>query len=143
VDEAKNANTPHDAFSLFISDDILNIILTPIKKFHDYLFIFTGKVQKWMRRTSLDELRIVIGLLIYGGVFESLHEHKKSLYKMDGTGRLVFPAVDMLDQMCAGYTVQRTTRNAHMDNGNVLWHDQHCCSKCIGHICKQHAQRSA
>ena len=28
VDEAKNANTPQDAFSLFISDDILNIILT-------------------------------------------------------------------------------------------------------------------
>jgi hypothetical protein len=27
VDEAKNANTPHDAFSLFISDDILIIIL--------------------------------------------------------------------------------------------------------------------
>jgi hypothetical protein len=27
VDENKNANTPHDAFSLFISDDILNIIL--------------------------------------------------------------------------------------------------------------------
>jgi hypothetical protein len=28
VDEAKNANTPCDAFSHFISDDILNIILT-------------------------------------------------------------------------------------------------------------------
>ena len=28
VDVAKIANTPHDAFSLFISDDILNIILT-------------------------------------------------------------------------------------------------------------------
>jgi hypothetical protein len=28
VDEAKNANTPHDAFSLFTSDAILNIILT-------------------------------------------------------------------------------------------------------------------
>jgi len=28
VNEAKNANTPHDAFSFFISDDILNIILT-------------------------------------------------------------------------------------------------------------------
>jgi len=28
VDEAKTANTPQDAFSLFISDDILNIILT-------------------------------------------------------------------------------------------------------------------
>jgi hypothetical protein len=28
VDVAKIANTPHDAFSLFISDDILNIINT-------------------------------------------------------------------------------------------------------------------
>jgi hypothetical protein len=26
VDETKNANTPHDAFSLLISDDILNTI---------------------------------------------------------------------------------------------------------------------
>jgi len=29
---------------------------------------------------------------------------------MDGTGRLVFPAVDMLDQMYARYTVQPATR---------------------------------
>jgi len=29
---------------------------------------------------------------------------------MDGTGRLVFPAVDMLYQKCARYTVQRATR---------------------------------
>jgi hypothetical protein len=63
VDEAKNANTPHDAFSLFISDDILNSILTDTnQKVHDYLFIFTDKFQKWMRRTSLDELRAVISL---------------------------------------------------------------------------------
>jgi hypothetical protein len=67
VDEAKNSNSPHDAFSLFISDDILNIILTNTNlKNHYYLLNFTGKVQKWMRRTSLDELRAVIGLLIYG-----------------------------------------------------------------------------
>jgi hypothetical protein len=32
VDEEKNANSPHDAFSLFISDDILNIILTNTNK---------------------------------------------------------------------------------------------------------------
>ena len=45
VNEAKNANTPHDAFLLFISDDILNIILTHTnQKNHDYLFSFTGKV---------------------------------------------------------------------------------------------------
>jgi len=41
----------------------------------------------------LDELRVVIGLLIYGEVFESSHEHIESLYKMDGTGRLIFPVV--------------------------------------------------
>jgi hypothetical protein len=39
---------------------------------------------------SLDELGAVIGLLIYGGVFETSHEHRESPYKMDGTGRLVF-----------------------------------------------------
>ena len=46
-----------------------------------------------MRRTSLYELRAVIGLLIYGGVFESSQEHIESLYKMNGRGRLVFPVV--------------------------------------------------
>jgi hypothetical protein len=89
----------------------LNIILTHSnKKNQNYLFNFTGKVQKWMRRTSLDEFRTVIGLLIYGGVSESSHEHIESLYKLDGTESLVFFAVDILDQMCARYTVQRETR---------------------------------
>jgi len=88
VDEAKNANTPHVVFSLLISDDVLNIILTHTnQKIHDFLFNFTGKFQRWMRRTSLDELRAVVGLLIYGGVFESSHEHIESLYKMNGTGK--------------------------------------------------------
>jgi len=72
----------------------LNIIFTHTdQKIHYYLFNFTGKIQKWMRRTSLDELRAVIGLLIYGGMFESPHEHVESLYKMDGTGRSIFPVV--------------------------------------------------
>jgi len=66
VDETKNANTPHEDFSLFISDDILNIILTHTnQKIHDYLLSFTGKFQKRMRRTSLDEFCAVTGLLIY------------------------------------------------------------------------------
>jgi hypothetical protein len=29
--------------------------------------------------------------------------------------------------------VHSTASNSQMDNGNVLWHDQHCCSKYIGH----------
>jgi hypothetical protein len=63
-----------------------------------------------MRRTPLDELRTLIGLSIYRGVFESSQEHKESLYKMDGTGRLVFTAIDILNQMSAKYTVQQATR---------------------------------
>ena len=62
----------------------------------------------------MDELRTVIGLLFYGEVFDSSHEHTESLFKMDGTGRLVFPAVDMLDQKCARYTVKRATRRWRM-----------------------------
>jgi len=85
---------PHMMLFPFISDDILNIILTHTnQKIHDYLFNFTGKIQKWMQQTSLDTLRAVIGLLIYGGVFESSHKHTESLYKMDETGRLIFPVV--------------------------------------------------
>jgi hypothetical protein len=48
-------------------------------------------------------------------------------------------AVDTLE--CK--VLHSTASNSQVDNGNVLWHDQHCCSKCIGHICTQHAQRSA
>jgi hypothetical protein len=63
-------------FHFFISDDILNIILTNTNtKIHDYLN-FIGNVQKWMRKTSLHELCAVIGLLIYGGVFEPSHEYR-------------------------------------------------------------------
>jgi len=41
---------------------------------------------------------------------------------MDGTGRLVFLAVDILDQICARHTVQRATRRWTM--AMFLWHDQ-------------------
>ena len=72
----------------------MNIIFTNTnKKNHDYLLNFTVKVQKWMRRTSLDVLRAVIGLLIYGRVFEFSHEHIEPPYKMDDTGRSVFLVV--------------------------------------------------
>ena len=38
-------------------------------------------------------IRTVIGLLIYGGIFESSNKFLESLYKMDGTGKLFFSAV--------------------------------------------------
>ena len=41
------------------------------------------------------------------------------------------------------YKIHSTTSNSQVDNGNILRHDQHYCSKCIGHIRAQHAQRSA
>ena len=46
-----------------------------------------------MREATSDEIRAVIGLMIYEGVFESSHENLESLYKVDGTGKLIFPAV--------------------------------------------------
>ena len=46
-----------------------------------------------MHDITLDDIRVVIGLMIYGRVFEFSHEHLESLYKMDGTGKLIFSAV--------------------------------------------------
>ena len=46
-----------------------------------------------MHGATLDQIRAVIGLVIYGGAFESSHKNFESLYKMDGTGILIFPAV--------------------------------------------------
>ena len=89
-DQARNANTPHDAFSLFISENMLNIILYHTnQKIQEYLTNFDGSRQQlnFMHEATLDEIRVVIGLVIYGGVFESSHENLESLYKMDGTGR--------------------------------------------------------
>ena len=45
-----------------------------------------------MHDITLDEIRVVIGLMIYREVFEFSHEHLESLYKMDGTGNLIFSA---------------------------------------------------
>ena len=88
--QARNANTPLDAFSLFISDGRLKTILFHInQKIQEYLMNFKGSHQSCMHVITLDEISAVIGLLIYGEVFESSHEHLESLYKMYGT-RLVF-----------------------------------------------------
>ena len=57
---------------------------------------------------------------------------------MDGTGRLVFPAVDMLEQMCARYTVQRATRRLTM----AMFYGMINIAAVNGHICRQHVQRS-
>ena len=46
-----------------------------------------------MHEATLDEIRAFIGLVIYGGVFKSSHKNLESLYKMNGTERLIFPAV--------------------------------------------------
>ena len=94
--QAQNKNTPHDAFSLFISENMFNIILYHAnQKMQEYLMNFDVSRQQLnlMHEATLDEIRAVIGLVIYGGVLESPHENLKSLYKMDGTERLIFPPV--------------------------------------------------
>ena len=91
--QARNANTPHDAFSLFINDNMFNIILYQNnQKIQKYLMNFDGNRQQLnlMHEATLDEIRAVIGLVIYKGVFESSLENLESLYKMDGTRRLIF-----------------------------------------------------
>ena len=94
--QVRNANTTYDAFSLFVSENMLNIILYHTNhKIQKYLMNFDGSRQQLnlMYEATLNDVRAVIGLVIYGGVFECSHENLESLYKMDGTGRSIFPAV--------------------------------------------------
>ena len=75
---------------------MLNIILYHTnQKIQERLMNFDGSRQQlnMIHEATLDEIRTVIGLVIYKGVFESSHEILESLYKMDGTGRLIFRAV--------------------------------------------------
>ena len=91
--QARNASFPHDAFSLFISENMLNIILYHTnQKIQEYLKNFDGSRQQLnlMHEATLDEICAVIGFVICGGVFESSHGN---LEHLDGTGRSIFPAV--------------------------------------------------
>ena len=46
-----------------------------------------------MHDITLDKIRALIGLLTYGGVFDSLHEQLESLYKMRWLKKINFSAV--------------------------------------------------
>ena len=63
------------------------------KKRQKYLINFNGSRQHSIHHITLYQIRAAIGLLSYGGVFESSPEDLESLNKLDGTGRLNFPAV--------------------------------------------------
>ena len=53
------------------------------QKIQEYLMNFDGSRQQLnlMHEVTLDDISAVIDLVIYGGVFESLHENLKFLYK--------------------------------------------------------------
>ena len=79
-------------------------------------------------------------------LLSSLH-HDSAIYRDSGKPEII--EYCKKNKRCSRHAesnvckVHSTASNSQKDNGNVLWHDQHCCSKCTGHICTQHVQRSA
>ena len=53
---------------------------------------FNGSCQHWMHDISLDEIRAVMCLLIYGRIIDSSDEDLELLYKVGSIERLIFPA---------------------------------------------------
>jgi len=51
--------------------------------------------------------------------FESSHEHRESLYKMDGAGRLVFPVVMVKNR--SGFSCQFQDLTTKKQELSVVW----------------------
>ncbi|XP_023228246.1 uncharacterized protein LOC111628649 [Centruroides sculpturatus] len=87
--EARNANTPLDAWQCFFPDAILQKIV-------DYTNINVEIIKsKYTRErdakpTDLVEIKALLGLLYLSGVLKSSHIHTDELWNNDGTGVSIF-----------------------------------------------------
>jgi hypothetical protein len=89
---AAKAVRPGDAFQVFITDEIINKIVSHTneeinRNEHKY-----SDSQSYNNETDPDEIRALFGLLFLSGLFRSAHENVRNLFATDGTGRDVFRA---------------------------------------------------
>jgi hypothetical protein len=62
--EHKNCKSPIDCFQLFVTDDMLEIVVENTNKYIDNVFVnYSGHNKYKMKRTTLSEIKACIGLL--------------------------------------------------------------------------------
>lgn len=101
---AKNAKTNMDAFSLFISDEIINIIVTCSNqrgrnKVKEWNEANTSGTRRTWKEVDAVEIRAFLGLLILMGRYRESREKVHDLWRTDtGTSRPIFSATMSRDR---------------------------------------------
>ena len=87
----KASKSPITCWGNFLSDDMLKDIVTCTNKYIEAKQI-NYKRQRNARLTSEKEIKVVIGLLYFVGVFKSGRQNIYDLWNTDGTGVDIFHA---------------------------------------------------
>jgi hypothetical protein len=70
--ESKTCKSPIDCFQLFVTDDMLEIVVENTNKYIDIVSVNYSDHDKYtVKRTTLWEIKACIGLLYMAGVFKS------------------------------------------------------------------------
>lgn len=112
---SKNCKSPIDCFQLFVTDDMLEIVVENTNKYIDTVSVNYSDHDKYkVKRTTLSEIKACIGLLYMAGVFKSNRQNLDDLWANDETGMEIFRSTMSLQ--CFRFLLQclrfddRTTR---------------------------------
>lgn len=75
------------------------VVIHTNEKLHELRIKFKTPERVDLRNTDIVEIRALIGLLFFSGIFKSNHEDLDSLYATDGTGRHIFRATMSLKRI--------------------------------------------
>lgn len=92
VGQALNCQHPIDCFNLFITSDILDLIVTHTNERIRINQKKYNKLESFIHETDRDEIEAFIGLLYLSGSVKSSKESISSLWRRDGLCKPVFPA---------------------------------------------------
>jgi len=89
--ESKNCKIPIDCFQLYVTDDMLEIVVEYTNKYIDTVSVNYNDHDKYkVKRTTLSEIEACIGLLYMAGVFKSNRQNLDDLWANDETGIEIF-----------------------------------------------------
>jgi hypothetical protein len=95
-----NKCTEVQAWEFIITDDIINeIVVHTNENLEETRVKYKTADKIELRNTDFTEVRALIGMLFYSGIFKSNHEDLDSLYASDGTGRDIFRATISLKRI--------------------------------------------
>lgn len=85
IDDAKNANSISDCFKIFITDSLIEIITECTNVYIEQIKKNYSR-ERDAKSTDTNEMKALLGLLYFIGLFKSGRQNIKDLWKTDGTG---------------------------------------------------------